>query len=114
MFEKDQVDELKKMFPDVQACTESGYTFFMIPKYNLPQGCIPEVVDLLFCPQPRDGYNSRLFFSEKVQTARQLNWNGSCRILERNWFAFSWRIASNMRLAQMLATHLRGLVNATP
>lgn len=112
MLDADQVDELKKMFPRVEQCSEGGYSFFLIPSYNLPSGCVPEVADLLLCPTDRDGYNSRLFFSELIQTAKPLNWNAnSVRILERNWFAFSWRIAPNMRLAQIVAAHLGGFSN---
>ena len=114
MFEADQIEELRKLFSGMQQCTEAAHTYFLIQNYTLPSGCSPITVDLLFCPMPRDGYNSRLFFSEKVITRNPLNWNANCvRILERNWFAFSLVFKhDNLRLAQMLASHLRGLANA--
>lgn len=114
MLESDQINELKKLFPNVQEGNEAGYTFFLIPDFKLPQGCIPQVADLLFCPMPRDGYDSRLFFSQQIQTQKPLNWNAlNYRILEQNWFAFSWKVAPGMRLAQTLAAHLGGLRSAT-
>lgn len=115
MLEPDQINELQELFSDIQQCSELMNTYFLIPNYALPPGCDPMVVDLLFCPMPRDGYKSRLFFSAKVRTNKTLNWNAnSVRILERNWFAFSWVFNhENMRLAQILATHLRGLVSVT-
>ena len=61
-------------------------------------------------PQHRDGYPSRLFFAEKVQSKAvpEPNWNANgARIAERNWHAFSWKTNPNLRLAQMVAAHLR-------
>jgi hypothetical protein len=113
MFEAEQIDELKKMFPEIKQCQENGHIYFYIPDYTLPEGCKPQKANLLFCPTERDGYNSRLFFSEKITTSKPLNWNANCvRILESNWYAFSWRIAPNMRLAQMFAAHIGGLFHA--
>ena len=106
-FPEEQVSELNRLFPGVQACEEGGTTFLLIPNLKLPDGCKPEAVDALFCPTARDGYTSRLFFAEKVKAGP--NWNGAARVLERNWFAFSWKVAEGLRLAQMVAEHLRGL-----
>lgn len=109
-FPQDQIDELKKIFPEVSIYEEGGYTFFLIPNFELPKGCIPEKTDVLLCPMQRDGYSSRLFFSEKVQSCKTLNWNANgVRILERNWYAFSWRVQPNLRIAQMIVSHIRGL-----
>ena len=52
--------------------------------------------------------------AEKVQLPdkpgrKPLNWNGSVRIAERNWHAFSWRTPGDLRLAQMLSVHLKAL-----
>lgn len=109
----DQVEELKGVSP-VSEFDEGGATFLLLPTFKLPDGCLPSSVDLLLCPTPRDGYNSRLFFAERVQPpqtpGRQaLNWNGTARIAERNWQAFSWRTPSGLRLAQMLSIHLKAL-----
>jgi hypothetical protein len=110
-FAQEQITELKDLFPNVQACDEGGVTFFLIPDFKLPEGCIPSNADALLCPTSRDGYDSRLYFSDKIQTAKPLNWNANCvRILERNWHAFSWRIPPGLRLSQMVATHWRGLI----
>lgn len=110
----DQLEELKLMASNIGTTEEGGISFLLLPDYRLPDGCIPIVVDLLLCPSQRDGYESRLFFSEKVQPVEKpgrvaLNWNGSIRIAERNWQAFSWRTPTNLRLAQMLSIHLKAL-----
>ncbi len=109
-FDSEQIDELKFMFPEVSMCEEGGVTFFYIPNFKLPDSCAPQRSDVLLCPTKRDGYNSRLYFSEAIQTSKNLNWNSTgLRLLERNWHAFSWQVQDNLRLAQMIAIHIRGL-----
>jgi hypothetical protein len=110
-FPQDQVEELKMLYGKVLQATEGGFDFFLLPQLALPDGCAPERVDALLCPMPRDGYTSRLFFSEKPSSRPTPNWNGQMRLLERTWHAFSWRInaPAPLRLAQLVQTHLRGL-----
>jgi hypothetical protein len=92
-------------------CEEGGITFFLILGLELPDGCNPNKTDALLCPTKRDGYESRLYFSDKIQTKKTLNWNANgVRIFERNWHAFSWRTPPNLRLCQMVAIHWKGLV----
>jgi hypothetical protein len=105
---QEQIEELKSIFPGVLRCDEGGLSFFLIPSLELPEGADPARTDVLLCPMQRDGYESRLFFAEKTRSAkRNVNWNSTFRILERNWHAFSWRTKPNLRLAQMVAEHLR-------
>jgi hypothetical protein len=110
----DQIDELKLIAANIAVCDEGGVSFILLPSFKLPDGCSPCIMDLLLCPASRDGYESRLFFSEKVVPAEKvgrtaLNWNGSVRIAERNWQAFSWRTPAGLRFAQMLSIHLKAL-----
>lgn len=106
---KDQIDELKQLSDGIMACEEAGKTYFLIPHLLLPEGCSPQVVDALLCPSPRDGYSARLFFSENIKTHHNLNWNGTLRILERNWYAFSWTVEPNLRLVQIIAAIVKAL-----
>lgn len=106
-FPADQVSELKQLCEEVSQCEEGGCMFLLISKLRLPETCTPLVVDALLCPTPRDGYESRLYFAERIQTKNQLNWNGRVRIVERNWEAFSWKVSAEPRLIQIVAAHLR-------
>ena len=111
-FPADQVDELRTLYPGVQWGEEGGHTYFLIPQLPMPINCLPASMDVLFCPTPRDGYPSRLFFSEQVHVSKALNWNAhGVRILERIWCTFSWRIseAPSLRLTQLLRTHMEAL-----
>lgn len=111
---EDQVQELKRLFGEVQSAEEGGVIFFLFLSLQLPDGCDHSTIQALLCPTARDGYTSRLFFAEKInmQNPKQtLNWNGlNQRILEKNWHAYSWKInRTDLRLAQMVVDHLSAL-----
>lgn len=105
-----QVAELKLLCPSIQQVEEASCTYLLLPGLMLPTGCSPCSVDALLCPSARDGYPSRLFFAERIQSRAQLNWNANgVRIAERNWHAYSWKVNPNLRLAQIVAAHLRAI-----
>jgi hypothetical protein len=104
-----QIDELKQIAPDMFQAVEGGQSYIRIAGLKLPNGCIPATCDVLLCPGPRDGYQSRLFFSSKVVSHKTLNWNSEIRILGEKWYAFSWATSGNLRLAEKLQVHLNGL-----
>lgn len=108
-FPENQVEELKKIAPDLNVAQEGGYSYILIKNLSLPDGCTPAVSDVLLCPMPRDGYASRLFFPVQITGCAGRNWNGRIRVLEKNWFGFSWRVQSGLRLAEILLIHLNGL-----
>ena len=114
-FPRDQLDELKHGCLAVASCQEAGVTYLLLERLELPAGCSPRQVDALLCPTARDGYTSRLFFAEQVQSAFARNWNFNGRICERTWHAFSWQIADArpMRLAQLVRIHLDGFRRAS-
>lgn len=99
------------MYSGLCLIVEAGISYILIPDLVLPKGCAPERVDVLLCPTGRDGYTSRLFFAQRVNGPRPLNWNANgVRIGEKNWHAFSYRIgATASRLAQKLSSHLTAL-----
>jgi hypothetical protein len=109
-FPDEQVEELKLLCQGVEQAGEGPRTFFYLPGLTLPGGCKPSQSDALLCPTEMDGYPSRLFFAVQVQGPVSRNWNANgVRILEKNWHAFSWKVSPNLRLAQMVAAHLKGL-----
>lgn len=110
-FPADQTAELKALFPGVSIGEEGDFTYFLIPALRLPDGCHPAVVDALLCPMLRDGYESRLFYSEQVSSRVAKNWNvQNLLVLDRKWFGFSWKTnREGLRLAQMVMEHLCAL-----
>ncbi|ABI69540.1 hypothetical protein [Syntrophomonas wolfei] len=95
---------------DVREIDEAGYCFIYIPGLNMPPGCAPEKTDALLCPMPHSGYTSRLFFKDRIQTVKQVNWNGEVFVLGHKWYAFSYQNIENMPMLDMVINHLRGLV----
>jgi hypothetical protein len=110
-FPPDQIEELKNLCPGASRGEEAGVSYFLLPQLALPEGCTPAPVDALLCPTPRDGYEFRLFFAQRISSKNSRNWHVSnVRILERNWHAFSYKInASSLRLAQMVIMLVRAL-----
>jgi hypothetical protein len=108
-FPEAQIKELETICPGIRQVEEGGSIYFYIPALTLPDGCDPNVVEAMLCPVQRDGYPSRLFFSVMIKTPFPRNWNANgVRILERQWYAFSYQNIKGT-LLQMLAAHLRGL-----
>jgi hypothetical protein len=59
-----------------------------------------------------DGYATRLYVSQRVVGASKiaLNWNvNDERILEQNWFAYSWKASADLPLEEILLEHLKAL-----
>lgn len=108
-FNEEEIKELKTIASNISFATEGGYEYILIEKLQLPDGCNPSEVDALLCPTTKDGYESRLFFSSQISGCPSRNWNGNIRVLDRNWYAFSWRINSQHSLTKTLLLHLNSL-----
>lgn len=109
-----QLEEMKATFGNsLTSVSDAGVEYVLIPSLKLPDGCVPAEVVALLCPTPRDGYESRLFFSVPIRSERTptaLNWNANgVRIAERIWHAYSWKVAAGLRLTQAVAAHLKAL-----
>jgi len=108
-FSEEEIVELKAIIPSVSYANEGGYDYLLLENLVLPDGCQPGVVDVLLCPNPREGYQSRLFFASKIAGGPLRNWNGNIRALGRNWYAVSWATKPGLKLVEMLSIHLKAL-----
>jgi|SRR5436309_8549478 len=107
-FPDNQIEELKHVCPEARQYGEGGILYFFLPGLRLPDGCSPAQLDALLCPTSHHGYTSRLFFEQLITSPQSRNWSTTARIMERNWHAISWQIPeTNLRLAQIVALHLR-------
>jgi hypothetical protein len=110
MIAEADMTELRSLCPDAKQAQEGGLRYVLLSSLKLPEGCTPAELDCLLCVDPRDGYAGRLFFSQVVGTREARNWQmQNVRILERNWFAFSWQIPANLRPMEILLTLLRAV-----
>ena len=108
---QEQIDELKALVPSICIANEGGYCYLLIKDVTLPAGCSPSVTNVLLCPFPKDGYNSRLYFPNMISGCASRNWNSqNVRILGANWFAFSWKSPGGLSLKEMLLFHLNSLI----
>ena len=106
---QDQVSTLKNLFGEGLKLFQDGqHSYILIPNQKTG-GVDTESVDLLFCPTPWGGYNSKLFFSRKVNTTNQaLNWNcqNQC-IAGRMWFSFSWQVPPDASIVEKITIYLK-------
>jgi hypothetical protein len=105
-----ELRELEPLCAGPQEYAEFGRHYILLPQLRLPDGCAPTVVDALLCLSARDGYPTRLFYSQQVVCKNALNWNAqNVPILQRNWFAYSWNYVPSGRPIEVLAQHLKAL-----
>jgi hypothetical protein len=113
-YSNEQIDELKATFlSDVKVYHEGGIDYLYIPALKMPKGCIPSETDVLFCPVPHTGYQSRLFFKDRIEHPSQQpgrpNWQPTQLILGQNWHNFSFQGVTLDKFSSMVLNHLRGL-----
>ncbi len=104
-----QMNELKAVAPSARIITEGGYPFIHIACLQLPANCAPNTVEALLCVYPYHGYNSKLFFTEKITGTVSRNWNQSVRVLGKMWFAISWQTQPSLTPLQILMIQLQAL-----
>lgn len=110
MVTQEHMNELIALCPTARTNTEAGIDYVFLPGLRLPVGCNPPVMDCLLCMGARDGYENRLFFAAIVASPTARNWNTqNARILERNWFAYSWRVPGGLRPIEVLIAHLQAM-----
>jgi hypothetical protein len=110
-YPQEEIDELKAYCSQLFFFEEAGHPYFRMMGLRLPAGCSPAEVEALFCPVDRgDGYPSRLFFPEQIGTPYPRNWHVNVRLGDRNWVAYSWRVAPGQRtLAEGLLELIKSL-----
>jgi hypothetical protein len=102
--------ELEQLCASAKEFTEFEKTYVFLSQLRLPEGCTPAMVDALLCLSARDGYPTRLYFAQQISCKQALNWNAqNVPILQRNWFAYSWRDVAAARPLEVLAQHLKAL-----
>lgn len=106
-----QVDRLKTYCEGVSSAVVGSVTYLVLKALRLPASAGVATVDAMIrLGDTGDGYATRLFLSQRVASKIALNWNANDqRILERNWFAYSWKAAADLSLEEILLEHLKAL-----
>lgn len=95
---------LRRLCSAAEVLEENGLPVVHLPQVRVSSGGATRQVDCLLCPRNRDGYETRLFFSEQLPVNR--NWS-SFNLFGRIWFAFSWQgVSANQAWTDILACHL--------
>ncbi|MBL7836736.1 MAG: hypothetical protein JNM67_04410 [Bacteroidetes bacterium] len=110
-FQQAEIDQLKSITPSLSVAEEGGYTYFLLQNVKLPIGCIPNMTDVLFCPTPHSGYESRLYFPQIITGCPSRNWNGNAVILNKNWHSISWNnVPAGLSLKDKFLCLLKALI----
>lgn len=105
-----EIARLRELSPEAEIWTEGGLQIAFLPGVQFIAKGVKVVRDLLLWPWEREGYQSRLFLSDRVESSEDRNWNAVFNIQGRAWHAISWQGVSNtLPWIEILGAHLRAL-----
>ncbi len=115
MYPSDQIEALRAVYGSgVRECIDGRDHYVFVPGLRMPQGCTPKETDALFCLKAYapscGGYTSRLFLKERVDSPHIPNNYGPRLIAGQTWYAFSYNEVKDGPYLEMIANHLRGLL----
>jgi hypothetical protein len=100
--------KIKMLHGDAVLHQEGGKPVVLLGKFSFLSGGQSHTMDVLLIPSAHSGYDSRLFFERKTASAKA-GWT-SCRVLERDWWAVSWKdVKPPLPWTSMLCEHLRAV-----
>jgi hypothetical protein len=104
----DPLGELRSICAGARMLMEAGHHYIDLPGLTfLSNGSVIRR-DGLLSIEPHSGYTTRLFLSTPVP-GKGNNWSVHT-IVGRTWHTWSWNnVPANLRLAEILAEHLRAL-----
>ncbi len=102
-----QLVRLRGLCPGAELWTEpgeAGGSLVYLPDLKVESCGTIRTIDGLLCPRARDGYDTRMFYSQQMPVAR--NW-ATHVVMARGWAAHSWSgISSDLPWLDILASHL--------
>ncbi len=103
-YEAAQLARLRGVCPGAEVWTDGSQPLVYMPGLRVESSGGVHIVDALLCPKGRDGYETRLFFSQRLPVDR--NWQTAV-ISARTWYAASWSgIAAGQPWLDILGSHL--------
>lgn len=110
----EQLGSLRQINAGAVIQNEGEREYVFLPNLKITVGPNEKTLDGLLCPSEKDGYKTRLFFSETIVERptigdKAANWTAHV-ILGRTWHSWSWQgVEPSLPLVQMLLAHLRAL-----
>jgi hypothetical protein len=105
-----EFEALKRMHPNATLHTEGGVSVVLLPDTKFIAGGKSVQMMLLLYPAKHSGYDTRLFFEQKLEGAGMSNNWSEHIVLARNWWAPSWKdVIANQPWTSMLGAHLRAV-----
>ena len=85
---------------------ETGQKVVFLPSMTFQAGSGEETQDLLFVPFRHSGYNSRLFFTRKINTGVARNWTEH-NLLNRSWWSPSYSVDTSLSWRDQILQHIK-------
>jgi hypothetical protein len=107
---QDEQNVLDTLFgPGVEERVEGGRRLIILPKVNLPEGCVPSEVFGIYVASQYGGYDTRLFLECQVALASGTRPQMTTDILcGRTMYSASWNgVPASLPLHQGVLAHLR-------
>lgn len=102
-----ELARLRRLCPEAEQWDEQGGSLVYLPGLRVESAGAIRTVDVLLCPRERDGYQTRLFFSEQLPVSR--NWS-PYTLMARTWYACSWQgVPADQPWLDILASHLEAV-----
>ena len=112
--DEERLRPLLAVVPNAKAFVDGPEIFVLLPALRLQVGDKSYELDALLAPNGANGYQSRLYLSEKIAERTEIagkpaNWTERV-IAGRTWHVWSWRdVASSLPLLDMLGAHMVAL-----
>ena len=108
MEQQQEFDRLRELHPSARLIRDAGNIVVFLPKFGFRSDGRKFNMDLLLCPHAHSGYETRLFFEQRVD-GKGKNWTQH-HVIGRNWWACSWQgVAPSASWTTMLCAHLRAV-----
>ncbi len=102
--------EFLGVYPNAKFLQEGGFKYIYVAELKLPQNCSPNVIPAMLCISQKDGYDSRLYLSQKIDGSIPRNWNSAIYLLDTTWHSISWKTQAGLTYLEMLMVHLTAFI----
>ena len=109
MSPEEQLNLIIGLCPKAQLVDESGQKVIFLPDMKFQAGACESTQNLLFVPFPLFGYDSSLFFAQRLNEGPARNWTQH-NLLNREWWRLSYRVNTRLPWFEQILQHLTAVI----
>lgn len=108
MTPEEQLNLITVLCANAQLVDESGRRAVYMPGMTFQAGAGEATQDLLFVPFRHSGYDSRLFFTQKLDCGTACNWTQH-NLINRTWWSPSYRVDVQLAWRDQILQHIKAV-----